>query len=92
MAKYFVEVPHEPGFESCVMAIRVFLETGSHFLTNADWGCKDGVHKAWFVIDVDTREEARTIVPYALRREAKVTELTRYSMRDVEAMMAEHKA
>jgi hypothetical protein len=90
MPKFFIEVPHQPDTKSCLMAIRVFLETGSHFLANAEWGCKDGEHKAWFIIDVENKEIARNIVPYAFRREAKITELVRYTMRDVEEMMAEH--
>ncbi len=90
MPKFFIEVPHEPDIKSCVYAIRVFLETGSHFLTNAEWGCKDGVHKAWFIADVDDKETARNIVPHALRRDAKVIELTQYTMRDVELMMTQH--
>jgi|WetSurMetagenome_2_1015567.scaffolds.fasta_scaffold234880_2 hypothetical protein len=90
MPKFFIEVPHGPDARSCITAIRVFLETGSHFLTNAEWGCKDGVHKAWFIIDVDNKEEARDIVPFVFRREAKITELTRFSMDDIKTMMAEH--
>lgn len=92
MPKFFIEVPHGADAKSCLMAIRVFLETGSHFLTNAEWGCKDGEHKAWFIIDTDTREEARSIVPHAYRREAKITELTRFTMDDIKGMMKEHGA
>ncbi len=63
MTRYLVEVPHENTKEACDRAIRLFQETGSHFLTHADWGCSDHVHKAWFVADVDTREEAVGILP-----------------------------
>jgi hypothetical protein len=90
MPKFFIEVPHGPSAQSCLMAIRVFLETGSHFLTNAEWGCKDGEHKAWFIIEVDNKEEARNIVPPVFRRDAKITELTRFTMDDIKTMMAEH--
>jgi hypothetical protein len=90
MPKFFIEVPHQPDTKSCLMAIRVFLETASHFLTNAEWGCKDGEHKAWFIIDVDNKEEARNIVPPVFRRDAKITELTRFTMDEVNRMLAEH--
>jgi hypothetical protein len=90
MPKYLIEVPHGPDMKSCLMAIRVFLETGSHFLTNAEWGCKEGEHKAWFIIDVDNKETAYNIVPYSFRRNARVTELTRFTMDDLKTMLTEH--
>lgn len=92
MPEYFIEVPHGPSREACLTTIQVFLETGSHFLTHAEWGCKDGEHKAWFIIDVDTKEEAGNIVPHVYRRDAKVTELTRFTINDIKSMMKEHGA
>jgi hypothetical protein len=47
MPKFLIEVPHEPDVLSCARAIKVLLESGSHFLTHADFGCHDGVHKGW---------------------------------------------
>jgi hypothetical protein len=67
MARFLIEVPHEAERVACARIIQVFLKTGSHFLTHADWGCKDGEHKAWIVADVVSREEARSIVPAAMR-------------------------
>jgi len=51
MEKYLIEVPHEATKAACVNAVRVFLQTGSHFLANADWGCHDGEHKAWLLVE-----------------------------------------
>jgi hypothetical protein len=58
MARFLIEVPHEAELVACVRAIEVFHETGSHFLTNADWGCLDDVHKAWFILEAEDKEEA----------------------------------
>lgn len=80
MARFLIEVPHEGTTAACNRAIEVFLRTGSHFLTHADWGCKDGVHKAWLTIDVDTRDEARAIVPSQYRADARVTQLNTFTM------------
>jgi len=38
MGKYLIEVPHEATKSACINAVRVFLQTGSHFLRQADWG------------------------------------------------------
>jgi hypothetical protein len=53
--------------------VQVFLATGSHFLTHADWGCEDGVHSAWMIVDADSKEDARSIVPPQYRKDAKIT-------------------
>jgi hypothetical protein len=68
MAKFLIEVPHESEVVACARANTVLLESGSHFLTHADFGCHDGVHKAWIVVDVDSKDEARNILPPVYRR------------------------
>jgi hypothetical protein len=83
MDKYLIEVPHEATEEACINAVKVFLETGSHFLANADWGCMDDEHKAWLIVDVDTRQEAEMIIPPAFRHDAKITRLKKFTSKDV---------
>ena len=90
MPRYHIEVPHEGTLAACNRAIEVFLRTGSHFLTHADWGCKDGEHKAWFTIEVDTKDEARAVVPPDYRANAKVTQVAHFTMDDVERARRYH--
>ena len=73
MARFLIEVPHEAV--ACARAAQIFLNAGSHFLTHADWGCTDGEHKAWFIAEVDRKEEARSILPPTLRSQAKIVRL-----------------
>lgn len=80
MPKYLIEVPHDPTTKACNEAIAVFHRTGSHFLTNADWGCKDGVHKAWLIVDVASHEEAKAIAPSQYRGKTTVVQLNRFTM------------
>ncbi len=79
MKRYLIEVPHGADKKSCDQAIQIFLQTGSHFLTHADWGCYDGEHKAWITVDVENKEEARLILPSLFRQTAKITELTNFT-------------
>ena len=79
MARYLVEVPHDNRKEACQMAVRVFLETGSHFVTGADWGCSDGEHKAWMIVDVGSKDEALSILPPLFRNSAKVVSLEQFT-------------
>jgi hypothetical protein len=90
-ARFLIEVPHEATTAACVRAVEVFLQAGSHFLTHADWGCRDGVHKAWIIVEVDSRDEARGIVPPAYRSQAKVVQLNVYTMKDIEETLRDHK-
>ena len=84
--RFLIEVPHENTMTACVGAVEVFLKTGSHFLSHADWGCKDGVHKAWMVVDVDSRDEAKAIVPPLFRQQATFVQLNSFSVADVESL------
>jgi hypothetical protein len=90
MARYLIEVPHEADTESCERAVQVFLATGSHLLTHADWGCLDGVHCAWIIADVASKDEARSLVPPGLRRDARVVGLNKFSIEDLDSMRSLH--
>ena len=70
----------------------MFLKTGSHYLTGADWGCKDGVHKSWMLVDVDSKEDALRIVPPAFRAHAKVVQLNSFSMKEIDSILKKHEA
>ena len=90
MARYLIEVPHEPDVQACVRAVQVFLATGFHLLTHADWGCMDGQHCAWIIVDVDSKDEARYLVPPVFRANARVIGLNQFSMEQLDAMMSRH--
>jgi hypothetical protein len=80
MATYLIEIPHSDKKTECMQAIKVFLNSGSHLLSNADWGCEDGVHKAWLTVDVDTKEQALQIVPPLFRHLANIIKLTKFNI------------
>lgn len=78
MSRYLLEIPHDSDKVACTKAIRILLESGSHFLSNADWGCADGDHRAWLVVDVGSREEAQSILPPELRPGARIVRLIKF--------------
>ena len=90
MARFLIEVPHESESVACARAVQIFQNTGSHFLTHADWGCTDGEHKAWIVVDVENKDEARGILPPAFREQAKITRLNGFSLDEVDHILAGH--
>ena len=79
MSKFLIEVPHGEDKLSCIRAIQIFMTSGSHFLTHADWGCSDGEHKAWLIVEVDNKESARQILPTSYRSVAKIVALSRFT-------------
>ena len=90
MPKFLIEVPHDSDVVECSRAVQVFLSTGSHFLSNAEWGCMDGVHIAWMIVEVDSKAEALGIVPPAFRQETRIVGLNRFSLPKIEAFLARH--
>lgn len=84
MPRYLIELPHEPSEQACRVAVETILTSGSHFLTHADWGCKDDVHKCWVIVEMETKDEARYILPPLYRKEAHIIELVQYSTDAIE--------
>jgi hypothetical protein len=90
MARFLLEVPHGPDHVHCDRAARIFLATGSHFITHADYGCDDGVYKSWLTVEVASREEALRILPAGLRANAKVIPLSKFSLAGFGDLLRRH--
>jgi len=91
MAKFLIEVSHEPKKVECARAVQIFLKTGSHFLSHADWGCMDGEHKAWMIVDnIESEEEARYILPPVYRPQAKIVRLNKFTIEEADEMLRHH--
>jgi hypothetical protein len=91
MERFMIEVPHGSDKYDCLKTIEVFLKSGSHFLANADWGCVDGEHKAWFIIEAENRDQALMVVPPLFRSIAKVVLLRKNKLQEIEKALEFHK-
>jgi hypothetical protein len=83
MPTYLIEIPHSGNTTECKQVIKLFVESGSHLLSNASWGCKDGVHKAWFISNFDNKEDAAKVIPPFLRHNASIVELIKFNKADM---------
>ncbi|MGM9511223.1 hypothetical protein ACS5NO_26030 [Larkinella sp. GY13] len=83
MPTYLVEIPHSETVSECKKVINVFLNSGSHIISHAHWGCKDGVHKMWFIYDFEDKESVLRAIPPLLRPNAQVIELVKFRVEDV---------
>jgi hypothetical protein len=90
MPKFLIEVPHEEELLACAQVVESFLNYGSHFATKADWGCTDGVHKAWITIETETKEDARNILPPAYRSQATIIKLNKFTMEEIDGILQQH--
>jgi len=90
MPSFLIEVPHEAETVACAKVVKIFLESGSHFLTHADWGCKDGDHRAWIIAEVDSKEQARAILPPAYRPQAKIVQLNKFTLEEIDELLRYH--
>jgi hypothetical protein len=50
-------------------------------------GMQGRAHKAWIVVEVDSKDEARSIVPPAFRAQAKIVQLNTFTMEDIEGIL-----
>jgi hypothetical protein len=91
MPRFLIEVPHPEEISACARVVQVFLATGSHALTHADWGCMDGDHRSWIIVEVDSKAEARSILPPAFRSEAKIIGLNKFTMEEIDEIISHHK-
>lgn len=90
MEKFLIEVPHGGDKASCMQAVQIFLATGSHFLSNAEWGCKDGEHKAWLTVEIESREAAKRILPSAFKDSAKIIRLNKFTRKEMDGAVLDH--
>lgn len=89
MPRFLIEIPHEPEMRACANVVKVFLSAGSHLLTHADWGCMDGNHSLWLIVDVDSKDDALHLVPSAFRPQARIIGLNKFSMEQIDTIMAQ---
>lgn len=91
MARFLIEVPHEEDEWACARVVEIFLKSGSHFVTHTDWGCMDGEHKGWLIVEVDSKEDARRILPPAFRSHARIVGLNKFSMEQIGEILLHHR-
>ena len=92
MPRFLIEVAHDnaPDAVACSKVIQIFQQTGSHWVTHADWGCKDGNHKAWLVLEADSKDEARLVVPVQFRNDARITRLAKFTTEEIDSFLKRH--
>jgi hypothetical protein len=90
MGRFLIEVPHDAETVACARVVDIFQKSGSHWVTHADWGCRDSNHRAWLIVEADSKDEAWRIVPPTFRAGAKVIGLNKFTIEEIDAILREH--
>ncbi len=78
MDRYLIESPHEAA--DCENVVRQVAAAG--YLHHFDWGCADGVHCGWAIIETDSPTHASQIVPWNVRDKARIVKLVKFESKD----------
>jgi len=49
------------------------------YLYHFEWGCPDGVHSGWAIIEAESYDQARLAVPSIVRYKARVVKLCKFT-------------
>jgi len=83
--RYIIHLPHGNEHDMCIRALQVIERYGGHLFTHAEWGCNDGVHCGWLIVELDNREAVMQMIPPEFRQDAQIVELNRFSKDEVAA-------
>ena len=78
--KYFIEIPHTAG--ECNKVVKLVHISG--WLTHFWWGCKFGTHTGVMIVDAESPEEVRNILPPILREQARIVQLEKIHVKHKE--------
>ena len=90
MPRFLIELPHDSETRACARFVKLIMTSGSHFLTHADWGCQEGQHTGWIIVEVDSKEEARSILPPPFRPQARIVALNHFTLEQMDAILQSH--
>ena len=74
MGRFLIETPHRE--QDCLNVVQLVNAQG--YLTHFDWGCMNGVHTGWAVIEAENEAEARLAVPPLVRNQARIISVTKF--------------
>ena len=91
MARYMIEVSHQPDKSACLRMLDAFMQAGAHYLTNADWGCLSGHHTAWICVEAENDAQARLMVPPVVRQMAVLAKVDKFTAEQIKTLLESSK-
>lgn len=78
MDRYLIESSHTA--EDCKKVVKEVHAAG--YLHHFEWGCDEGVHTAWAIVEAMSAEHARQMVPWMVRDKARVVRVVKFEEAD----------
>lgn len=75
MERYLIETPHTA--QECKLLVDQIYAMG--YLYHFDWGCPEGVHSGWAIIEAENEADAKLAVPPIVRNKARIIKLTKFT-------------
>ncbi len=74
MNRYMIVATHSDA--DCAAIVNQVIAAG--FNTHVDWGCKDGEHTGWALVEADSHEQAMMFVPAIIRPKARAIKVVKF--------------
>jgi hypothetical protein len=78
MNRYLIETPHDE--DDCKKVVKQTHSAG--YLHYFEWGCADGIHCGWAMVEAESVEHAYQMVPWSVRSKARVIKLNKFDTID----------
>jgi hypothetical protein len=89
MPRFLIELSHDDEHAACVKALQSIMQSGSHLMTQLEWGCKSGIHCGWLIVELENSDQAMHVVPPGFRHEARIIELERFTKEQIASLIAD---
>ena len=83
MAKFLIESQHSARV--CPWVLRPILRQGAEALEGYHWGCRDGVHAGWRIVESDSKFDVLATIPRVLRPQTRIVQLNRFTPDEIMA-------
>ena len=83
MSRYLITSQHDPA--ECLRALDEELAKGSGVLDKFFYGCKEGDHTGYAIVETKSLSDALAMVPDFLQESACVTRVDRFTPADIKA-------
>jgi hypothetical protein len=86
MSRYLITSKHEPA--RCIEALDAELAKGTNALDKFVYGCKDGDHTGYAIVEVKTKSDALSLVPDFLQDDACITKVDKFTPAEIKSFHA----
>jgi hypothetical protein len=77
MATFLIESQHSARM--CPWVLRPILNQGAHTLDGYYWGCRDGAHMGWQIVEAASKFDVLATIPQVLRSQSRIVQLNRFT-------------